>query len=306
MQRLGATIRWAATNRQLADALTKDSADPLDMLTSCMRSGEYQLFPGHIILERAAAERSRRKQRQTSSQSSSLQSEPVVSSNAFMVQSGICLKQAEPVNTVCVMVVFPSLGIELQMRSFLESLDPEQWSSATSVKLKVPAMLIDAISFEESAATLTLTWSKNTRKVQVQRPLTMLDSTKEQLIKLLQTYHTYCESRKVLPPPKGGERAAAMLRCPARSDYLVSLENGSGPNRRRATFVPQDPAFGAIVEQITTGGTCLLDRWPEWQCKFAEFMVHELSRTKQPLDRVHVVSTLRKNALGRNHIVSTP
>ena len=77
-----------------------------------MRSGEYQRSPEHIILERAAAERSRRKQRQTSSQSSSLQSEPSVSSNAFMVQP-------EPVNTVCVMVVFPSLGNELQMRSFL-------------------------------------------------------------------------------------------------------------------------------------------------------------------------------------------
>ena len=207
------------TNRQLADALIKDSADPVDLLRSCMRSGEYQLSPGHVILVRASAERSRRKQRQTSSQSSS---QPVVSSNVFMVQSGVCLKRAEPVNTICVMVVFPSLGNELQMRSFLESLDSEHSSSATSVKVKVPAMLIDAISFEESAATLTLTWSKNTRKIQVQGPLTMLDRAKEQLIKLLQTYRTYCESRKVLPPPKGGERAAAMLRCPARSDFLVS------------------------------------------------------------------------------------
>ena len=186
-----------------------------------------------------------------------------------MVQSGVCLKRAEPVNTVCVMVVFPSLGNELQMRSFCIVLT----RSIRAVRPLVPAMLIDAISFEESAATLTLTWSKNTRKVQVQGPLTVLDRAKEQFIKLLQTYRTYCESRKVLPPPKGGERAAAMLRCPARSDYLVSLENGSESNRRRATFVPQDPAFGAIVEQITSGGTCLLDRWPEWQCKFAEFMV---------------------------------
>ena len=45
----------------------------------------------------------------------------------------------------------------------------------------------------------------------------MLDRAKEQLIKLLQTYRTYCESRKVLPPPKGGDRAASMLRCPAWS-----------------------------------------------------------------------------------------
>ena len=109
--------------------------------------------------------------------------------------------------------MFPFLCNELQMRSFLESLDSEHSSSATSVKVKVPAMLIDAISFEESAATLTLTWSKNTQKVQVQGPLTILNRAKEQLIKLLQTYRTYCESRKILPPPKGGERAAAMLRC---------------------------------------------------------------------------------------------
>ena len=102
-------FRWAPTNRQVADALTKDSADPVDLLRSCMRSGEYQLSPEHVILERAAAARSRRKQRQPSSQSSSLQSEPVVSSNDFLVQSGVCLKRAQ-VNTVCVMVVFPSSG----------------------------------------------------------------------------------------------------------------------------------------------------------------------------------------------------
>ena len=118
MQRLGATIRWAHTNRQLADALTNDSADPVDLLRSCVRSGDYQLSPEHIILERAAAERFRRKQRQTSTQSSSLQNEPSVSSNAFVIQSGNCLKRAEQVNTVCVMVVFPSLGNELQMRIF--------------------------------------------------------------------------------------------------------------------------------------------------------------------------------------------
>ena len=82
-----------------AEALTNDAADPVDLLRSCMRSGENQLSPEHIILERAAAERSRRKQRQAFSQSSSPQSEPVVSSNAFLVQSGVCLKRAEPVIT---------------------------------------------------------------------------------------------------------------------------------------------------------------------------------------------------------------
>ena len=120
----------------------------------------------------------------------------------------------------------------------------------------------------------------------------MLDRAEEQLIKLLHTYRTYCELRKVLPPPKG---AAAMLRCPARSDYLVSLENGSESNRRRATFVPQDPAFGAIVVQITTGGTCLLDPWPEWQCKFAEFMVREFGANEKTLEDIDVKAAPNTN-----------
>ena len=97
--------------------------------------------------------------------------------------------------------------------------------------MKVPAMLTDAISFEESAATLALTWSKNTRKMQVQGSMTMMDRAEEQLIKFLQTYRTYCESKKVLPPLKCGERTAAMLRCPARSVCLVPLEDGSESNR---------------------------------------------------------------------------
>ena len=52
MQRLGATTRWAPTYRQLADAMTKDAADPVDLLRSCMRLGEYQLSPEHTIHER--------------------------------------------------------------------------------------------------------------------------------------------------------------------------------------------------------------------------------------------------------------
>ena len=45
MQRLGATIRWAPTNRQLADAFTKDAADLADVLRSCIRNGNINCLP---------------------------------------------------------------------------------------------------------------------------------------------------------------------------------------------------------------------------------------------------------------------
>ena len=57
--------------------------------------------------------------------------------------------------------------------------------------------------------------------------------------------------------------------------------------------MPQDPAFGAIVEQITTGGTCLLDRWPQWQSKFAE--VHEFGANEKTLEDVGVKAAPNSN-----------
>ena len=246
MQRLGATIRWTPTNRQLADALMKDSTEPVDLLRSTFLSERQQNDPD-VSDDKHLLNLHHYRVSQWSHQMLSWFNHESVSNALSQLTRFVSWSSFHPWAMNCRCAVF----------FFLESLDSEHSSSATSVKVKVPAMVIDGISFEERAATLTLTWSKNTRKVQVQGFLTMLDRAKEQLIKLFQTYRTYCESGKVLPPPKGGERAAAMLRCRAKSDYLVSLENGSESNRRRATFVPEDPAFGAIVEQITTGGTCL-------------------------------------------------
>ena len=53
-------IRWLPTDRMLADALTKDKADPADLLRSCIRAACYQVSPESLILEQQAEERRRR------------------------------------------------------------------------------------------------------------------------------------------------------------------------------------------------------------------------------------------------------
>ena len=52
-----ASIRWLPTNRMLADALTKDKMDPVDLLRSCLRSATYQKSPEEHVLAQQAAER---------------------------------------------------------------------------------------------------------------------------------------------------------------------------------------------------------------------------------------------------------
>ena len=57
-----AFVRWVPTNRMLADALTKDSGPPTDLLRACIRRSRYQISPEETVLEYQALERDRRNQ----------------------------------------------------------------------------------------------------------------------------------------------------------------------------------------------------------------------------------------------------
>lgn len=59
----GGVVRWLPTDRMLADGLTKDRADPVDLLRACVRSGSYQISPETHVLEQQAAERELRRQK---------------------------------------------------------------------------------------------------------------------------------------------------------------------------------------------------------------------------------------------------
>ena len=58
------TVRWVPTNRMLADGLTKDAGDPIDLLRSCIRTSSYQVSPESDALEMQAEEKRRRLFRQ--------------------------------------------------------------------------------------------------------------------------------------------------------------------------------------------------------------------------------------------------
>ena len=60
--RMCASLRWIPTDRMLADAMTKESADATDLLRGCIRAGRYQISPEEKVLTWRAQERDRRKQ----------------------------------------------------------------------------------------------------------------------------------------------------------------------------------------------------------------------------------------------------
>ena len=56
-----ATVRWVPTNRMLADGLTKDAGDPIDLLRACMKRSKYQISPEENVLQMQAAEKALRR-----------------------------------------------------------------------------------------------------------------------------------------------------------------------------------------------------------------------------------------------------
>eukprot|EP00435_Cladocopium_sp_Y103_P060490 s2072_g22.t1 len=62
VRRMCASVRWLPTDRMLADSMTKESADALDLLRACVKAGKYQISPEQDVLEWRANERQRRKE----------------------------------------------------------------------------------------------------------------------------------------------------------------------------------------------------------------------------------------------------
>ena len=58
---MNAFVRWVPTNRMLADALTKNDGDPIDLLRSCMKRSSYQISPEETVLKHQAQEKEFRK-----------------------------------------------------------------------------------------------------------------------------------------------------------------------------------------------------------------------------------------------------
>ena len=63
IQRTGLEPRWCPTGHMLADALTKDKAEPADLLRSVLRAARYQLADEQLVLDRKKEEREFRRQR---------------------------------------------------------------------------------------------------------------------------------------------------------------------------------------------------------------------------------------------------
>lgn len=70
---MNAFIRWVPTNRMIADGLTKDCGDPVDLLRSCWKRSKYQISDEDSVLQHQALEKQKRMERRTKISTSDVQ-----------------------------------------------------------------------------------------------------------------------------------------------------------------------------------------------------------------------------------------
>ena len=187
LARVGGKIRWAPTWLQLADALTKESPEAMDLLRAAMITHKYHLSNESTMMEAAAAQRQVRLQRQS-----------VTGGDAQVTEQETAVQFVRPSVGAMVKVAVEKISDE-EIRALFECMvsscvvDGDEYAknmvqSKAMCKARIPARHVNDKLFGGEDNVLTFTFTKTTKMCQVHGSATMLDKAEETLQKVLQTY----------------------------------------------------------------------------------------------------------------------
>ena len=280
MKRLKGCIRWAPTWLQLADALTKENAEAMDILRGAMVTNQYHLNPESVILKHAAEQREIRVNRRT----------PVNSPGSNVL---VVLPQED-------MVKVSTQGLkEEEIRSLFEHMvtltvkDSNEFlqrmtQTRSMCRMKIPLTHVDEKKFRGENALTTLTYTKNTNMITVQAGAVYLDGVEDMMNHILREYKQVLETHEIVPLPEGaktwGTAMGKIMTEGARSIYLeenVKAEEGKvkgeleSPAKAPTPFVPSDEAFHAAIAELCHEGSRKLHEYPKWKKLFLHTMLKD-------------------------------
>ncbi|CAK0813192.1 unnamed protein product, partial [Prorocentrum cordatum] len=257
LARLGPALRWGPTSLMLADCLTKDKAEPADILRSCVRHGTYQLADESSVLAQASAGRALRKQA----------CEQMVKIEAKNSASGA--------------------------RSFLEGLaeagEGNIEGSSNKVKVQIRAgILDDRLSGKQSASQITLVRHASTGYITLHSPAALEDGMRDRLKVLEGLYHTALKNDQVPPAPPGGSIVVNSFRLPAWDEFSAGYsESQDGPTSTgaggtqhscrpsRTLRLPRESEFHSWIGDVGVSVCERMAEFPLWRDKILIFLVEE-------------------------------
>ena len=281
MKRLRGCIRWAPTWLQLADALTKENAEAMDILRGAMVTNQYQMNTESVILKHAAEQREQRVNRKNHTCSPG--------SNVFVVVP----------QEIMVKVSVQGLA-EHEVRSLMEHMvsltvkDSSEFlqhmiQTRSMCKAKLPIGSINEKKFRGENALATLTFTKTTNMITIQAGAAFVDGVEDMMVRIVPEYKKMLETYEVEPLPEGarvrGTAFGRIMKEGARSAYMEDLTKETLNSEVKTEkemkttaplpYVPPDEAYHAAIAELSHEGSRKLHEYPKWKKLFLQTMLRD-------------------------------
>ncbi len=291
LKRVGGLIRWVPTWLQLADAMTKESPEAMDLLRAALVSNKYHLSQESVMLDAAAKQRQVRLERKN-------QCATMISQSAQASQSETpVLWVSCPRNMV---KVATEKITEEEIRSLFECMvselvvDEKEYEekitqNKSMCKARIPAHYVNTKNFRAEIGLLTFTYTKTTKMIQVQGSATLLDRAEETLRGVLGAYGKILHEGTIEPLPEGAQVWSRAIKKSIDQGSISGFIEGNkisalgGPEAKfpqenaKQVLVPEDEAFKAAVAELCNEGARKLFQYPAWRNKFLQFMLRDFN-----------------------------
>ena len=292
LKRVGGLIRWVPTWLQLADAMTKESPEGMDLLRAALVSNRYHLSQESVMLDAAAKQRQVRLDRKN-------QCFPTISQSAQASQSETPVLWVSCPRSNMVKVSTEKITEE-EIRSLFECMvsevaaDEKEYEEKLTqnkamCKAKIPAHYVNTKTFRADVALITFTYTKTTKMIQVQGSATLLDRAEETLRGVLAAYGKILHEGTVEPLPEGTQVwSRAVKKSIDQGSISGFIEESKvtalgGPEAKfpqensKQVMVPEDESFKAAVADLCNEGARKLFQYPAWRNKFLQFMLRDFN-----------------------------
>ena len=292
LKRVGGLIRWVPTWLQLADAMTKESPEAMDLLRAALVSNRYHLSQESVMLDAAAKQRQVRLERKN--QYSSTVSQSAQASPSETPVLWVSCPRSD-------MVKVPTEKItEEEIRSLFECMisevvvDEKEYEekivqNKSMCKVRIPAHYVNTKTFRAEVALITFTYTKTTKMIQVQGSATLLDRAEETLRGVLAAYGKILHEGTVEPLPEGTQVWSRAVKKSIDQGSISGFIEGNkvtalgGPEAKfpqenaKQVMVPEDESFKAAVADLCNEGARKLFQYPAWRNKFLQFMLRDFN-----------------------------
>lgn len=309
LERIGGVIRWSPTWLQLADALTKESPEAMDLLRAAMTTNKYHLSKESTMMEAAAQQRQLRLSRKQETESTGAAQEAKCS-DVRLVRSFACRSMVKvavgEVTEDEIRSLFECMvsGYVKDGSEFLENMS----QSRSMCKARIPAELVHGRAFRGDQTKVTFVYTKTTKMIQIQGGATLLDKSEDMMKEVLKAYGKLVRDGEVLPLPEGGQAWGVAIKenydqgCMSRflEEQRETADGSAAANEvkkcEKQPFVPEEEAFTAAVADLCNEGARKLHQYPAWRNKFLQYMLREFNAsTDQVLELSELSDRMAKD-----------